>query len=464
MKTKIKKGNVAVIAIIVIIVAITIVVIGRMFVVKIQKPVEQVIVATQSNVPVDKDAPLQQPDTNKQKATGWNIIGQDTFSPNGAGANAVSAIDQKDGFPVVLFRNEEIPFLGGAMLMKFDGAKWKIVGDGNIPNNKGNRINSETVDSLSVVSNLFDGNIYTAFGDSVAGNRDDDNGFDVLNGRGIVMKFDGNKWEMVGGKPFDENYIFGTYLSMSFNPASKHLYIAYFKEYGNQRYLFVKKFDGENWKDVGSQLVSSQVNPEKDFKYSNVVFDDENSQPYLAYTNDIKGGKIYILHFENSGKWVKEAITPPTEGIQLTDIFLNFNQKKRQLILSYDYLIENSNAFGLSLKTNVMSFDGTSFNRIATVPYNEKDFVSLIRRKNDPSSGDLYIAYAKGNNVASKCISIIKYSNDNWKDIASPYCFDNSNVYLLDFVIDNTGSPILIYNDPVIEAYKLRAVKFFENK
>jgi hypothetical protein len=383
-----------------------------------------------NDVNVEENIKLENSEKVAEEIKGWQNVGQPGFTLNRASEVSIR-FNKKDNLFYVAFKDEKISNHGKVTVKKFDGKEWQLVGSPEFTPKNAYFVDMEI--------NPSDGQPYVIFNEDLgegSHSRED--------GGSWVMKFNGSQWEIVGGKPFDSASI--NNLSMSFNPASNHLYVAYDKN----MYLNIKKFDGKEWKDLGKDIAFRESDAQN-YNSSNIVFDPETNQPWIAYSDKADPGKIYIMRWENSGHWKKNIITASTKGF-INDISLALNPASKQIFLAYNSMSGNS------YKLNVFKFNGTGLEPVGSNVYKTGAVSLTSKLVFNTISREPFIAYSTTSNPEK--VSIMKFSNGSWNVVGSPH-FSGGEASYIDMDFDNSGIPYAAYMD-FGNGAKLTVMKFIE--
>jgi len=174
-------------------------------------------------------------------------------------------------------------------------------------------------------------NIYVAYSDA------------GISWKAVVKKFDGTSWTAVGNEGLSSSYSDVPYFTLDNNETP---YLAYNE--GGSTNLFVKKFNGEFWQDIGTfdELGAMRA----------IVF-DANNTPYIAFADSALSYHMTIKKFDGNS-W----IVVDTEGftnVQTLNFMMLMNNGELYVIYG-----DNNNAS----KATVRKFDGTSWTIIDMGP------------------------------------------------------------------------------------------------
>ena len=211
---------------------------------------------------------------------------------------------------------------GNNYVAKWNGSSWQELGGTN-SSTFNNTINSLIADAKG---NVFAGGHFTN-----------------SNYKHYVAKWDGSSWQELGGNNSFVSYNLSTYIASLATEASGNVYAAgYFAN--SSRNIYVAKWDGSNWSEVGSvnrSIFNSTINS---------LITDTSGNLYAAgyFTNT--NGKYFVAKYSAIGLPIKLAsITATQEGKTITT---NWNTST-ELNTSH-FIIQHST-------------DGSSFTDIGTV-------------------------------------------------------------------------------------------------
>ena len=122
------------------------------------------------------------------------------------------------------------------------------------------------------------------------------------------MKFIGSAWQLVGIAGFSVNN--SKYQTLAFNPSTNEPYVALF-DYNNRVGLLMK-FDGSNWNMVGGVFSDYYIYE------TQLTFDPITSEPYIAYIDAKYYYKITVKKY-NGVTW----LTIGGEGFDVANTSLN---------------------------------------------------------------------------------------------------------------------------------------------
>ena len=211
-----------------------------------------------------------------------------------------------------------------------------------------------------------------------------------------VRKFDGSSWVVVGKKEFrSDDDAFSYHQSLAFAPNSRTPYVAYQEKIATSSDdTRVMKFDGTEWVEVGTAIFSKE-----EADYQQLAFPPSKDVPYVLY-NDYNiteyGG---IVKKFNGNNWVtvgKERFTE--DGIGDTDLVFSSS--------GVPYIAYSSFGQGAT----VMKYNGNKW-----VLVGSKSISSDGSSHHDlsfSSAGNLYIGYEDHGNGDKA--SVKKFNGNKW--------------------------------------------------
>ena len=190
----------------------------------------------------------------KYDGSKWNLLGNRGFSKGDA--NYISINIDGNGSPYVLFEEPDSgQVYGGATVMKYNGTDWVVVGS--------RRFTAGYVMWPAMAIDRI-GNLYVVYKNYLSA------GFD---GKGTVMKYDGNTWATVGGSTLPAGSV--SYTSIAIDNRGKP-YVA-FRDSLNGYKATVMGFDGNIWQTLGIPGFSSD-----EARYTCIAL-DPNGRPHVVY-------------------------------------------------------------------------------------------------------------------------------------------------------------------------------------
>ncbi|MFB6307471.1 MAG: T9SS type A sorting domain-containing protein [Flavobacteriales bacterium] len=250
----------------------------------------------------------------------WEVVGLKGFNIARAEYTNI-AFDPSSSTPYVAYQND----VDGTEIRKYDGSQWTMVGSEvgsfaieqslafsrsshkpylayqlgysepfNVKKFNGNQwvtvgndsLSTAGADGLSLAFPPSSDNPYVAFVDNAIGSCQE--------GGATVKKFNGNQWVNVGSQGFSDSC--ATELSLAFSPSGTP-YIAY-KDIGNGGKATVKKFDGNQWTTVGTDSFSAGS-----IYRLNLAFNPSSGNPYLAYEDYSPSAGSSVKKFDGN-QWV----------------------------------------------------------------------------------------------------------------------------------------------------------------
>ncbi|MET3883767.1 hypothetical protein ABIE54_002656 [Chitinophagaceae bacterium OAS944] len=289
---------------------------------------------------------------------------------------------------------------------------------------------------------------------------------DAANGRKIVVKkFNGTSWDEVGTPYFSTGSVINVKLKID---ASGNIYVGYSD--GPDVIATVKRFDGLNWVDAGTNT-SSGTN------YNVRLTLDATGIPYVFYTEsgfDGKGvvrkltggawstvggqgaasqavrtlkmaagssGAPYIIYADPNDNWnANVKVYNGTSWVPLGAGKLTTNGGYNTTIamgpndVPYVFFVDGYD-------NTVKKFEGGNWVNVGTPGFfsSEMEEVSMAVT----SAGTPYLA---GKSTASAKINVLKFDNGNWVTVGTPD-FSVGAVSNIKLALDAAGNPYVIYSD-----------------
>ncbi len=337
----------------------------------------------------------------KFNGTDWVYVGARYFPPASVD-NLTLAID-KDGEPCVAF--SDWANLHKASAMKFDGTDWVILG------------NAGFSDGMAMFTSIACdpmGTPYVAFVDYSRAKKC------------TVMKLAGSTWENVGTPGFSTGEADGTVLA--FSPSGEP-YVAYSditNISSSEVKIYVQKFDGTNWVNVGNNGVTDGSGDNLSLGF------DFSGQPFVSFRDYEVSAKVSVRKF-NGTTWQYAGMPGFSVG-QGMWTSLAFNTEGQPYVSYTDH--DNSS------KATVMKFDGIDW-----LPVGNPGFSAGVAMPTSLAfgpSGKPYVAY---------CDTLLQY-----KTVLMYYPDDSTTCLIISGTIrDSAGNaisrhPVFISADPAVNA------------
>ncbi len=243
-----------------------------------------------------------------------------------------------------------------ATVKKFDGNNWIAVGSPLF-----------TLGAASYESIAIDGNNipFVAFRDV------------FYNYRASVMKFDGTNWIYVGSpgfSPLGNDAGGALYTSLAIDKNTNTPYLAY-SNFSDGFKATVLKFDGTNWVNVGSGVVSSGS------ANNTCIVIDSYGTPYIAYDDGAHNGKATVMKFDGTN-WIPVGTAGFSPGM-VQYISLALDKNNVPYVVFEDY--SNGN------KASVMTFDGSNWVFLGNAGFSPRK--AMYTTIAVDSNNTVYIAY-----------------------------------------------------------------------
>jgi hypothetical protein len=230
---------------------------------------------------------------------------------------------------------------------------------------------------------------------------------EYTSGMPYVKKFDGNNWSDVG--TFSGQY--ADYISLSVN-SDGIPFLAYNNYYSP--FLLVKKYDGTEWVKVGGNISTNQV------EWINLAMSPDQI-PYIAYT-DYFTNKISVKKF-NGTQWIyvgSQGFSPAVK--YFINLKLAFSGSGIPYIAFAD----------LDYNIHVMKFEGNSWSSVGdSIVYDQTNHLDL----QISSTGIPYVAYGRASNVK-------KFDGNDWVPVGNPVFFQGE--------INRINLDLNYYDEPVV--------------
>jgi len=335
----------------------------------------------------------------------WVVLGKGEKISDGKARQVTLIVD--DGVPYVGF--QDVKHESKGTVMDFRGEAWASVGTSGFSDGELIEMALAVEDEIPVVA--YRGSEKHAF-------------------RAIVRTYDKTtkQWKFVGNNPVSEGPV-SQFVSLSTHDDDLYLF---FNQIGGKPGAYVKKWDGNNWIDVGPNPIASG-----DIRYSKMVVED--SRVYVAYT---KGSKptLSILQLVKD-TW--EPVKPTPLLIALGSPVFAFDVNKKRLFIAY---IDEHH------KLSVFFLDHGGIHPITgskAISKGKVSYLSLVVEKEKQ-----YVAF-KDTGIEGK--SVVKMHNEEeWERLGEPFSSKTSAGLSL-FVEGKT--PYVAYQDEA-KGGKLTVMEF----
>ena len=238
--------------------------------------------------------------------------------------------------------------------------------------------------------------------------------------KAVVKKYDGDNWVDVGTPKFSEGiaYTFDMAIDDSGTP-----YVIYTG--GANKEALVKKFDGNVWVDLG--CVSNG-----EAKYVNIAIDN-NAIPYVVYRDQGGGTKKACAKKYEDGGWVDlgNVTDGAANGI---DVAIDGNNVPYVVYIEY-----NTYAQRVFVRKLI---EGTWTAVGGRLGYNVQSPNIAIDKNGTP-----YIVWGEG----SREVYVQKYEGDRWVDLGK---VSTARASSADIALDSSGNPFVVYKDENYGSYK----------
>lgn len=232
-----------------------------------------------------------------------------------------------------------------------------------------------------------------------------------------IKKFDGNNWVDVG----TPSYAFRGTVPSIYITAKDTVYVGYLYSRTDDLKPRVIKFNGTTWDFVGGPIPYTGSLGET----SLVV--DTNGKPYMGLGNFPSGGGGNIMTYDGND-WVAAGNTAFVANTSY--ISLRINPNTNELYVGYDSYFSSWNAGG------VRRYNGTSWDTIGPALNNMWN-IDLA------PDGSIYALH-----TGTNCMAVVsKFVNGSWVAQGGPtgvYCTAH---FIRQIVLDESGNPYLVFGE-----------------
>ncbi len=240
---------------------------------------------------------------------------------------------------------------------------------------------------------------------------------------GIVKKYTGSDWEMVGGSIFEMTTFWRFDLEID---SEGTLYIAYNDESSGERKMSVSKFTGSDWKLVGTQGFSAG-----EIQFPQMAFDNNNT-PFVVYRDFANAHGATVQKFNGSDWELVGDAGFTAGGAWCTSIILD--QNNMPYVAFQDWTVGQ--------KMSVTRFVNEQWELVGTAGFSigeawEPDI------KID-ANNVLYVVYDdQGDNDNSY---LKKWNESQWKMVGGGSISDNAGLDP-NFVFDSENDVYVVFQD-----------------
>jgi len=392
----------------------------------------------------------------KFNGTAWEAVGSEGFSVGSA--NNIRIATGPDGTPYVVYQD----FSEGskATVQKFNGSAWVPVGAPGISNG------FATWPAIAIGS---DGTPFIVYSDYAGGSK------------ATVKKFNGAAWVNAGNPYFSAGIAEYTEIALS----STNIPYVLYRDISAGYKTTVKRLNGAVWTTVGQEGFSDG----NVFDLSIAIA--PNDTVYAAYQDMSAGGSATVKKF-NGTQWetVGEAGITGGNATDLSLVAMNNNKlclayaNWRARVTCFEAGIwKTQSSAGIvpgSANYPQMSISNagiaylayTSFVHVPVLIYTPPAWVNLPSLPNFAGSleypkiattplGFIYVACMESTNQPdTSIVRIFQYDGAAWTALSNTG-LDYENLTILDFAVDKTGVPYLVYsNNTNTMGYKLVVSRF----
>lgn len=343
----------------------------------------------------------------------WQTVGLAGFSSGEIklGSSALAQALAPDGTPYVAYT--DVKNGDKATVMRFDGNDWVVVGTPGFSDDRAFAI------SLAIAPS---GLPYVLFKDLGAGSVSS----------ATVMRFDDNKWEVVGYRGFSAGR--NEQNSLAFAPDGTP-YVAY--QDGEESYTngskgkaTVKRYSSNNnsWSLVGSEGFSAGQATSPSLKIA------PDGTPYIAYKDDGNSGRATVMRYDSdSYQWLLVGAPGFSEG----DAFYP------SLALGADgtpYVAYRD--AGNGMRATVVQYKNNSWQNVGNPGFsgNKASSTSLALAPD----GTPYVAYKDGDSAATVALS--RYNGTAWEIVGEPGAQLNYQRTPIILTIAAEGTPYVAFS------------------
>lgn len=299
----------------------------------------------------------------------WTNVGGAVY--NGAATSLPWDLEFSGTTPYVVYSDQTVN--EKISVKKFDGTNWVYVGSSGITSSSTGGGNAMLI-FLNSVPYLICGDYYD------------------FEGATKVFKYTNGTWVNISSSSFTtspQHVANQTIISDGAN-----IYISYVDYTSGINKMFVKKYDGSTWTNVGTNGIVGSCNN----RYGSICF--HNSNLYACYSDSLYNNKLSLKKFDGTN-WVYEG-TPGFSNYSPQNYNrLSLNEYNSNMYVVYSRL---SNSSGY--RAVIMKYDGTIWTDISSqAPFNigsSLDYFSV-----DYVNSKLILAY-KDWSIGSKA-SVVKY-------------------------------------------------------
>ncbi len=353
----------------------------------------------------------------KYDGANWVTVGAAGFTGSSQAMALSLAIDQNDGTPYVLFRDDQATTQYAATVMKYDGASWVLVGTRGFSNSAIIKYPSITITS--------DGIPYVAYQDV------------TRSGKANAMLFNGANWVNVGAViGFSTGA--AEYVSIAIDPQDFSPYVSY-KDVANGNKATVKKFNGVSWVNAGTAGFSLGV-----VQYTTMAIANDGV-PYVVYQDATNNSRATVKKLE--ADWTTVGASGLSEGpagytsaVFGTDGYMYVGYK------------------GSSNKATVKNYVSGAWNIAGNADFSSgtANFISLSFNAADAKP---YVAYQDGANSGKATVKFLAPDNA-WTTIGTEG-FSTGSASYTSLAISTTGTPYIAYADADVTFSNRVIVKSF---
>ncbi len=266
----------------------------------------------------------------------------------------------------------------------------------------------------------------------------------VLYSSGGVMKWDGVSWDSVGVLPMGNTYygVTSDLVDLEFDPVNAELYVAYRNASGvGPSYMNVKKFDGNNWVQVGpANFSNSSINT------PSIKFHPTTNEPYVCYYDQSFG--FFIKKYDGA-QWV----TMWSDSLSTYYIDMEFDQTNDNLYVCYRQ--------STSGKISVEEYDGSTWTNVGPAEFSNGQ-IAYCYIALHPITNEIYVAYNEY--LPASTSNMKKWDGSNWVNIDTSGIVFSNGTLMRSFAFNPvTGNPYCLTDQDPNQSNKA-SVRYFDGE
>ena len=380
----------------------------------------------------------------------WVEVGAGSSTGGGISDSAYESTDPSivmapDGNPIVAWVERDDGWIGAIYVRRFDGISWVEVGAGSA---SGGGISDGAYDSTnpSIVM-APDGNPIVAWAEDTTGHES----YKVY-----VKKFDGDSWvEIGGGSASGDGICSGGGTVIATNDAGD-LAVVCAIETAQPPGIFVKKFDGTSWSEVGAGSASGEgINdPGTECLQATIALKADGSPVVTWISQSVGPNGIYVKEFDGAS-WVEvgegsasgEGISPGDQQFFGNAMVLDGADNP---VVAWARSAEGGS---VESRIYIKRFNGNNWEEVGVGSASGEGICPY------PGAGEPDLAIDGGGNPVvaweadGEGIHVRKYDGSNWVGFGDNLpvgmgLSDNARDSILpDLVVDDSGNPVVAWEN-----------------